>query len=146
MTPVIFKSNQVFTIYICSQHFLTNFTEDFDRSRHSNNFCCRKNINNHSGIRWFYDNLTGVNKVTTALLLAKSQPKVEKVCENLLCFRGALAYIYVPVVQRELHIFKKVVWNHGKGRKQKEMEQPTGRPSFIYANPKFMEEWKMVPI
>lgn len=46
-----------------------------------------------------------------------------------------LAYIYIPVIQKQLDIFKETVWNHSRGRKQNGKALPTGKPDFIYGNP-----------
>lgn len=49
--------------------------------------------------------------------------------------RDMLAFIFIPVIQKELDDFKNVVWNHKRGRKQLTKELPTGIPEFIYDNP-----------
>lgn len=46
-----------------------------------------------------------------------------------------LAFIFIPVVQKELDEFSKVVWNHSRGRKQENKELPTGIPEYIFDNP-----------
>lgn len=46
-----------------------------------------------------------------------------------------LAFIYVPIIQKELDIFRTTVWNHKRGRKQPGKELPTGIPEHIYENP-----------
>ena len=46
-----------------------------------------------------------------------------------------LAFMYIPVVQRELDIFRETVWNHSRGRKQQNKALPTGIPDYIYENP-----------
>ena len=46
-----------------------------------------------------------------------------------------LAYIYIPVIQKELDIFRTTVWNHGRGRKQVNKQLPTGVPDLIFTNP-----------
>ena len=43
--------------------------------------------------------------------------------------------MYIPVVQRELDEFREIVWNHNRGRKQRDKELPTGIPAHIYDNP-----------
>ena len=48
-----------------------------------------------------------------------------------------LAYIYIPVVQRELDEFRNIVWNHNRGRKQVNKLLPTGVPSHISNNPEY---------
>ena len=39
-----------------------------------------------------------------------------------------LAYIYIPVVQKELDVFRMSVWNNHRVRKQKDKELPTCVP------------------
>ena len=46
-----------------------------------------------------------------------------------------LAYIYVPVLQRELNLFSESIWNSHRGRKQKNKELPVGIPDHIYSFP-----------
>lgn len=49
--------------------------------------------------------------------------------------RDMLAFIYIPVIQKELDIFRTTVWNHRRGRKQENKLLPTGIPDHIYENP-----------
>ncbi|XP_028403939.1 uncharacterized protein LOC114526526 [Dendronephthya gigantea] len=49
--------------------------------------------------------------------------------------RSMLAYIYIPVVQKELNTFKETVWNNHRGRKQRNKALPDGIPNHIYAFP-----------
>ena len=53
----------------------------------------------------------------------------------LISFRDLLAFVYIPVVQKELDIFRKTVWNTHRGRKQATKELPTGVPDHIYNFP-----------
>ena len=53
-------------------------------------------------------------------------------------FRDLLAYVYVPVVQRELDIFRETIRNSHPGRKQARKELPCGVPDHIYH---FLEEY-----
>ena len=46
-----------------------------------------------------------------------------------------LAFVYIPIVQKQLDIFRETVWNHQRGRKQTNKELPTGIPEFIFQNP-----------
>ena len=46
---------------------------------------------------------------------------------DLLNFRDMLAYIYIPVIQKELDISRTTIWNHKRGRKQNK-DLPTGVP------------------
>ena len=43
--------------------------------------------------------------------------------------------MYIPVVQKELDIFRKCVWNNHRTRKQKGKELPAGVPEHIYHFP-----------
>ena len=54
---------------------------------------------------------------------------------TLLFFRNLLAYIYIPVLQKELDVFKTSVWNNHRTRQQKEKELPSGVPEHIYNFP-----------
>ena len=49
--------------------------------------------------------------------------------------RKLLTYIYIPILQRELDIFKSTIWNNHRGRKQKNKLLPTGIPEHIYHFP-----------
>lgn len=46
-----------------------------------------------------------------------------------------LAFIFIPVIQKELDIFRVTVWNHKRGRKQINKILPTGIPEYIYDHP-----------
>ena len=46
-----------------------------------------------------------------------------------------LAYVYIPVVQKELDVFRVSVWNNHRVRKQNGKELPTGVPEHIYTCP-----------
>ena len=54
--------------------------------------------------------------------------------------RNMLAFIYIPIVQREVNIFIEL-WNNSRSRLQKNTLMPDGIPNFIYNNP---EEYAMV--
>lgn len=43
--------------------------------------------------------------------------------------------MYIPVVQRELDIFRETVWNSHRGRKQAKKQLPTGIPDHVYSFP-----------
>lgn len=43
--------------------------------------------------------------------------------------------MYIPVVQKELDLFRENVWNSHRGRKQKSKELPAGVPDHIYSFP-----------
>ncbi|CAB3983975.1 Hypothetical predicted protein, partial [Paramuricea clavata] len=46
-----------------------------------------------------------------------------------------LAYVYIPLLQKELDIFKNTVWNNHRGRKQRNKHLPDGIPEHIYQFP-----------
>ena len=46
-----------------------------------------------------------------------------------------LAYVYIPVVQKELDVFRVSVWNNHRVIKQKGKELPTDVPEHIYTCP-----------
>ena len=46
-----------------------------------------------------------------------------------------MAYVYVPIVQRELDDFREIVWNNSRGRKQPLKALPTGVPAHMHAFP-----------
>ncbi|ESO91858.1 hypothetical protein LOTGIDRAFT_163218 [Lottia gigantea] len=49
--------------------------------------------------------------------------------------RNILAFVYVPIMQKELDIFRENVWNTHRGRKQKDKCLPAGVPEHIYHFP-----------
>ena len=56
------------------------------------------------------------------------------IISTLLFFRNLVAYIYIPVLQKELDVFKLSVWNNHRTRQQKEKELPSGVPEHIIYN------------
>lgn len=46
-----------------------------------------------------------------------------------------LAYVYIPLLQRELDTFKEAVWNNHSTRKQRNKQLPDGIPEHIYKLP-----------
>ena len=51
-----------------------------------------------------------------------------------------MAYVFIPIVQRELDDFREVVWNNKKGRKQPKKALPNGKsPKLIYEFPEACE-------
>ena len=46
-----------------------------------------------------------------------------------------LAYIMIPVMQKELDTFKEAIWNTHRIRSQKDTYLPCGIPNHIYAFP-----------
>ncbi|XP_028414879.1 uncharacterized protein LOC114537959 [Dendronephthya gigantea] len=49
--------------------------------------------------------------------------------------RYMLSFVYIPVIQKELDIFRVSVWNTHQTRKQKPKLLPTGIPEHIYSYP-----------
>lgn len=49
--------------------------------------------------------------------------------------RYLLAYVYIPVIQKELDIFCETVWNSHRVRCQKNAQLPKGIPNHIYNFP-----------
>ena len=56
------------------------------------------------------------------------------------CFRSILAFIMIPLMQRELDEFRNTVWNLHRIRAQKNTFMPDGVPDHIY---NFPEEYGM---
>ena len=50
-------------------------------------------------------------------------------------FRKILAFIMIPVIQREINIFKDKIWNVHRIRQQKDTILPAGVPNHIYDFP-----------
>lgn len=46
-----------------------------------------------------------------------------------------MAYLFIPVLQNELDIFKDTVWNTHRIRRQKDTFLPNGIPNHIHAFP-----------
>lgn len=49
--------------------------------------------------------------------------------------RLMLAYVYIPLLQKELDVFKDTIWNNHRGRKQRNKDLPDGIPEHIYNFP-----------
>ncbi|XP_046855091.1 uncharacterized protein LOC124448125 [Xenia sp. Carnegie-2017] len=49
--------------------------------------------------------------------------------------RDLLAYVYIPIIQKELDIFRECVWNNHRTRKQRGKELPAGIPEHIFHFP-----------
>ena len=49
-----------------------------------------------------------------------------------------MAYVYIPITQKELDDFRTVVWNNNRGRKQVHKALPNGKPPTVVY--KFPEE------
>ena len=61
--------------------------------------------------------------------------KISLFCVLFILSRDILSYVYIPVVQKELDVFRTTVWNHKRGRKQINKQLPTGVPDIIFENP-----------
>ena len=46
-----------------------------------------------------------------------------------------LAFIYIPVVLKEMDIFRETVWNSHRVRHQRDSQLPKGLPNHIYSFP-----------
>ena len=53
----------------------------------------------------------------------------------LLVCRSLLAYLFVPLLQKELDVFKDTVWNTHRIRHQKDTYLPDGVPNHVYEFP-----------
>ena len=51
----------------------------------------------------------------------------------ILFCRKLLAYVYIPVIQKELAFFRTTLWNNHRVRKQKNKDLPTGVPEHIFS-------------
>ena len=49
--------------------------------------------------------------------------------------RNLLAFIYIPVIQKEMNIFRETVWNSHRVRHQRDAQMPKGIPSHLYSFP-----------
>ena len=61
--------------------------------------------------------------------------KIFFVIYSYICFRLLLAYLFIPILQRELDIFKDTVWNTHRIRKHKDTYLPDGIPNHIFEFP-----------
>lgn len=68
------------------------------------------------------------------------------ICENALLygipvnfsyflFRHLLAFIFIPLIQKEMDVFRETIWNSHRVRCQKDAQMPKGIPSHLYAFP-----------
>ena len=46
-----------------------------------------------------------------------------------------LAYIFLPVIEKEMETFRSSVWNSHRVRKQKDAQLPKGIPDHLYCFP-----------
>ena len=60
-------------------------------------------------------------------------------CKRIFCFtlfaRDLLAFLMIPIIQREVNLFKDIVWNTHRIRTQKETVLPSGVTNHIYSFP-----------
>ena len=49
--------------------------------------------------------------------------------------RRLLAFIFIPVFQKEMDIFRETVWNSRRVRSQKDAQMPKGIPYHLYSFP-----------
>jgi hypothetical protein len=50
-------------------------------------------------------------------------------------YRSLLAYLFIPLLQKELDVFKNTVWNTHRIRHQKDTYLPDGVPNHVYEFP-----------
>ena len=49
--------------------------------------------------------------------------------------RQLLAFIFIPVIQKEMETFRETVWNSHRVRSQREAQMPKGIPYHLYSFP-----------
>lgn len=49
--------------------------------------------------------------------------------------RHMLAFVFIPVIQKEMDIFRETIWNSHRVRSQKEAQMPKGIPNHLYSFP-----------
>lgn len=49
--------------------------------------------------------------------------------------RHLLAFVFIPVIQKEMDIFREMIWNSHRVRAQKEAQMPKGIPNHLYSFP-----------
>ncbi len=49
--------------------------------------------------------------------------------------RHLLAFVFIPVIQKEMNIFRETIWNSHRVRSQKEAQMPKGIPNHLYSFP-----------
>lgn len=54
-------------------------------------------------------------------------------------FRDLLAFIFIPVIEKEMNTFRETVWNSHRVRCQKEAQMPKGVPDHVYSFPEVYE-------
>ena len=56
-------------------------------------------------------------------------------CDFINTCRNMLAFVYIPVLQKELDVFRTTIWNNHRSRYQRGKELPVGVPEHIYNFP-----------
>ena len=46
-----------------------------------------------------------------------------------------LAFIYIPILQKEMDIFRDTIWNNHRVRCQKDAQMPKGIPTHLFSFP-----------
>ena len=46
-----------------------------------------------------------------------------------------LAFIYIPIVQKEMETFRDTIWNNHRVRCQKDAQMPKGIPTLLFSSP-----------
>lgn len=49
--------------------------------------------------------------------------------------RHLLAFVFIPVIQKEMNIFRETIWNSHRVRSQNEAQMPKGIPNHLYSFP-----------
>lgn len=49
--------------------------------------------------------------------------------------RHLLAFVFIPVIQKEMDIFREMIWNSHRVRAQKEAQMRKGIPNHLYSFP-----------
>lgn len=56
-------------------------------------------------------------------------------CFCLITIRDLLSFVFIPLIQKELNIFKDTIWNSHRVRCQKDAQMPKGVPLHLYSFP-----------
>ena len=46
-----------------------------------------------------------------------------------------MAFVFIPVIGKEMDVFRETIWNSHRVRSQKEAQMPKGIPNHLYAFP-----------
>ena len=49
--------------------------------------------------------------------------------------RHLLAFVFIPVIQKEMNMFRETIWNSHRVRRQNEAQMPKGIPNHLYSFP-----------